>query len=146
MPILEEDGGLVLPESRVIMEYLEERYPDPPLLPADPGERALARLWLERFDALAHAYYDCLWSRRGGSPERVDEELARLDAVLDARPYLAGSAYGLADIGYVPWILRAETRLGFDVRGRHRALARWLDRLAERPAVAAELDLLQRAA
>ena len=145
VPVLEEEGGLVLPESRVIMEYLEERYPEPALLPEDPGERALARLWLERFDRLGDAYYDCLWSRRGGSPERVNEELARLDSALDARPYLAGSAYGLADIGYVPWILRTETRLGLDVR-RHRALARWVDRLAERPAVAAELDLLARAA
>jgi glutathione S-transferase len=145
VPVLEEEGGLVLPESRVIMEYLEERYPQPALLPADPGERALARLWLERFDHLADAYYDCLWSRPGGSAERIHAELARLDAVLEGRPYLAGAAYGLADIGYVPWILRAGTRLGLEVR-RHEALAAWLERLAERPAVAAELDLLARAA
>jgi len=44
VPVYEEDGGLVLPESRVIMEYLEERYPEPPLWPADPSERALGRL------------------------------------------------------------------------------------------------------
>ena len=50
VPVYEEEGGLVLPESRVIMEYLDERYPEPALLPADPAERALARLWLERFD------------------------------------------------------------------------------------------------
>ena len=52
VPVLEEDGGLVLPESLVIMEYLEERYPEPALWPADPAERARAsvdrpvrRLW-----------------------------------------------------------------------------------------------------
>ena len=39
VPVLEEDGWL-LPESAVIMEYLEERYPEPPLLAADPGDRA----------------------------------------------------------------------------------------------------------
>ena len=49
VPVLEEDGW-VLPESAVIGEYLEERYPEPPLLPDDPAERALARLLVFRFD------------------------------------------------------------------------------------------------
>ena len=49
VPILEEHGWL-LPESVVIDEYLEERYPKPPLLPDDPGERAAARLLVFRFD------------------------------------------------------------------------------------------------
>jgi len=67
VPVYEEDGGLVLPESRVIMEYLEERYPEPPLWPADPAERALGRLWLERFDdRLGRAYYA---ARRGDGRE-----------------------------------------------------------------------------
>src|ERR687886_303068 len=57
VPVLEEDGW-VLPESAVIMEYLEERYPEPALLPADPAERALVRLWIERFDdLLGRDYY-----------------------------------------------------------------------------------------
>src|SRR5437879_12788233 len=49
VPVLEE-GAFLLPESAVIMEYLEERYPEPPLLPADPGDRAQVRLAIERFD------------------------------------------------------------------------------------------------
>ena len=58
VPVLEEDGGLILPESPVIMEYLEERFPQPALWPADPAERALGRLWLDRFDArLGDDYY-----------------------------------------------------------------------------------------
>src|SRR3954449_4643009 len=57
VPVLEE-GGWILPESAVIMEYLEERYPEPPLLPADPADRAVARLAVHRFDnALGGAYY-----------------------------------------------------------------------------------------
>ena len=142
VPVLEEDGGFVLPESRVIMEYLEERFPEPSFLPADPAERALARLWLERHDDLTDPYYDLYRGRPSGSPEKVHAELARLDAALVERPWLSGSVYGLADIGYVPWVLRCETGLGLDVRGPHPALARWLERLAERPAVAAEIELL----
>ena len=57
VPVLEEDGW-VLPESAVIDEYLEERYPEPALLPDDPGERAAARLLVFRFDdALGDPYY-----------------------------------------------------------------------------------------
>ena len=56
VPVLEEDD-FVLPESAVIMEYLEERYPEPPLWPADPAERAAGRLLVERFDPLSRPYY-----------------------------------------------------------------------------------------
>jgi len=141
VPVLEEDGGFLLPESRVIMEYLEERFPEPALLPADAAERALVRLAFERFPTLSGPYYDLLRGRPGGSAERVHEQLASLDRALEERPYLSGSVYGLADIGYAPWILRAQTRLGLEVRG-YAGLAGWLDRLAERPAVAAEIELL----
>jgi glutathione S-transferase len=140
VPVYEEDGGLVLPESRVIMEYLEERYPEPPLWPADPAERALGRLWLERFDErLGRAYYAL---RRGseGAREELDAKLAQLDSALEAQPYLAGRAYGLADAGYVPWILRATERLGVELEP-YPALAAWLERVSARPAVAAEREL-----
>src|SRR5438093_5205785 len=50
VPVLEEDT-FVLPESAVINEYLEERYPEPALLPADAADRAAARLAVHRFDA-----------------------------------------------------------------------------------------------
>ena len=138
VPVYEEDGGLVLPESRVIMEYLDERYPEPPLWPADPAERALGRLWLERFDEqLGRAYYT---ARRGDGREELDARLAEFELVLEAQPYLTGREYGLADIGYVPWILRARSNLGVDLEP-HPALSAWLERLSERPAIAAELEL-----
>src|SRR2546428_803191 len=62
VPVL-EDGAFVLPESAVIDEYLNERYPDPPLLPPDPAERGLARVLFFRFDDLSKPYYAL---RRGG--------------------------------------------------------------------------------
>ena len=139
VPVLEEDD-FVLPESAVIMEYLEERYPEPPLWPADPAERAAGRLLLERFDQLSRPYYAL---RRGDEDarERLDAELAGLDSLLAGRPFLTGREFGLADAAYLPWILRAETMLGVDLDA-HPALADWASRAGARPSVAAETALL----
>jgi glutathione S-transferase len=139
VPVLEEDA-FVLPESAVINEYLEERYPEPALWPADAAERSLARLLVFRFDQLSRPYYAL---RRGedGARERLDAELAKLNAVLEAQPFLTGRDYGLTDIAYVPWLVRARDRMGVDL-GRFPALAGWLERLAARPAIAAELELV----
>jgi glutathione S-transferase len=133
VPVYEEDEGLALPESEVIMEYLEERYPEPPLWPADPAERALGRLWLQRFDdRLGDVYYA---ARRGDGREPLDARLADLELALEGRPYLSGSGFGLADIGYLPWILRGLERFGLELGP---ATADWLERCSERPGVAAE--------
>jgi glutathione S-transferase len=137
VPVYEEDEGLVLPESEVIMEYLEERFPEPALWPDDPAERALGRLWLKQFDdRLGNAYYE---ARRGDGHDELDARLAELDRALEAQPYLAGREYGLADIGYVPWILRARVNLGIELDA-FPAVEAWLAGLTERPAVAAELE------
>jgi glutathione S-transferase len=139
VPVLEDDT-FVLPESVVIDEYLDERFPEPPLWPEDPGERALGRLLVFRFDDLSKPYYAL---RRGdeGARGRLDNELRKLDVILEARPFLTGRAYGLADIAYVPWILRARDRMGIDLEP-FAALTDWVERLAARPAVAAELDVV----
>jgi stringent starvation protein A len=138
VPILEEDGGFVLPESLVIMEYLEERFPEPAFWPADPAERAVGRLWLDRFDdRLGDDYY----ALRRGEASELDRRLAELDAAFASQPFLSGRDYGLADIGYVPWILRARSNLGVDLEP-YEALSAWVQRLEERPAIAAELEVL----
>jgi glutathione S-transferase len=139
VPILEEDA-FVLPESAVINEYLEERYPEPALWPADAAERAFGRLLVFRFDQLSKPYY-ALRREEEGAAERLDAELAKLNAMLDAQPYLSGREYGLADIDYVPWLLRARDRMGVDI-GKFAALSGWLERLSERPAIAAELGVV----
>lgn len=134
VPVLEEDA-LVLPESAVIMEYLDERYPEPPLLPADPGERGLARLRVEQFDdLLGDAYYAVRKGDESALPW-LEARLAGLDRALEAQPYLTGRAYGLADIAYLPWVLRIPVDLPPALRG-------WVERLVQRPAVAPELELV----
>jgi glutathione S-transferase len=139
VPVL-ESGGLCLPESAVIMEYLEERFPKPPLLPQDPGARAQARLRIFRFDRLGDPYYAL---RRGdeNAREKLALRLDELDGWLRRDPHLTGADYGLADVAYLPWIVRARQKLVVDL-GRYPALADWLERLSARPAVAAELELV----
>src|SRR3982751_5258604 len=79
VPVLEEDGGFVLPESEVIMEYLDERYPEAALWPRAAAERALGRLRLNRFDDFGDEYYA---ARRGGDDARprLEARLGELDA------------------------------------------------------------------
>jgi glutathione S-transferase len=138
VPVLEEDT-LRLPESAVIMEHLEERFAEPPLLPTEAAERALARLAVWRFDAeFGDDYYA---TRRGdeGGAERFLARLEALDRRLAERPYLGGADYGLADIAWFPWLPRAEAYLGTDLTV-YPAIQDWLGRLAERPAIVVELE------
>jgi glutathione S-transferase len=139
VPVLEEDGR-PLPESALIMEFLEERYPEPALLPSDPADRAFVRLLVFRDDELTDPYYAL---RRGeeGARETFDAALGRLDASLGERPFLGGAEYGLGDIAYVPWVVRARDMLGVDLDG-YPALVDWFARLEARPAIAAETQLL----
>jgi glutathione S-transferase len=139
VPVLEEDG-FVLPESAVIMEYLEQRYPEPPLWPADAAERAAGRLLVFRFDRLSSPYYALRRGDEAARP-RLEERLAELDALLEGQPFLTGREFGLADAAYLPWILRARTNLGVDLANYPR-LEGWVERTAERPSVAAEVELV----
>jgi glutathione S-transferase len=139
VPVIEEDGW-VLPESAVIMEFLEERYPEPRLLAADAAHRALARLWIFRHDDFTKPYYALRRGEDGAAP-RLDAELGKLDAALVRQLWLGGSEYGLADIAYVPWVLRARDMLGVSLAG-FPALAAWLERLVERPSIAMEVDVV----
>ena len=140
VPVLEEDG-LVLPESDVIMEYLEERYPEPPLLPSDAAERALVRLQIARFDVnLGDAYYAF---RRGDAdgPGRLAHCLASFEDNIERW----NNRYGLAEIAYLPWLIRLRDVYGFDL-GPYPSTRARLEQLSERPAVAAELEVAAAAA
>ena len=139
VPVLEEDTFL-LAESAVIDEYLDDRYPDPPLWPADPADRALGRMLVFRFDELSRPYY-AIRRDEDGARERLDAALGTLDSVLQEQEFLSGREFGLADIAYVPWILRARDRMDVDLE-RFPALAEWVGRLEQRSSIAAELDVV----
>jgi glutathione S-transferase len=122
VPVL--DG---LPESEVIMELLEELYPEPALLPADARERARARLLVHRFDD--HLGGDYYAFRRGEANDLVGK-LERLE--------IGQSLY--ADVAYVPWVIRARDMLRLDLPDR---VAAWLAELERRPPIAAEVELVR---
>jgi glutathione S-transferase len=125
VPILE--NGLVLPESEVIMAYLEERFAQAPLLPEDPAARARARLLVHRFDSnLGDDYYAF---RRGDGNDLT----GKLDAL-----ELGASLF--SDIAYVPWVIRARDMLGVELPER---LAASLAELERRPSVAAEVEVVR---
>lgn len=139
VPVLGE-GGWILPESAVIAEFLNERYPEPSLWPDDPGERAAGRLLVFRFDDFSKPYYAL---RRGeeGARKRCEEELGFLDGLLGGMPWLSGRSFGLADIAFLPWLLRARDLLGISLEPWP-ALADWVERACERQSVAAERVLV----
>ena len=125
VPVL--DDGFTLPESEVIMAYLDERYPEPALLPGDLAERARARLLVQRFDEnLGDDYY----AHRRGDENDLVGRLKRLE--------IRQSLF--ADIAYVPWVIRARDMLGVDLPGR---IADWLAELEQRPSVAREIGVVQ---
>lgn len=121
VPVL--DG---LPESSVIMELLEELYPDPALLPGSPADRAKARLQVHRFDVNLGDHY---YAYRRRDPNDLAGKLDALDV---------GQSL-FADIAYVPWVIRARDMLGVDLPDH---LEAWLEELGKRPSVAAEVDVV----
>jgi glutathione S-transferase len=145
VPVL-EDGGLVLAESIAILEYLEERYPEPALLPSDPVQRALARQWmLWSSDYLFPAWKLWMEPRLGAGggdaaaqQSRGHEAMAAhfdvLDARLRGRDWLAG-AYSLADVCYAPFVTTLEFCGLTDLLANRPAVQAWVTRLAARPAV-----------
>jgi glutathione S-transferase len=125
VPILDDE--CVLPESVVIMAYLEDRYPQVPLIAAAPVACARARLLVHRFDDnLGDDYY----AFRRGDPNELAAKLAALE--------VGESLY--SDIAYVPWVIRARDLLGLELPAR---LASWLGELAQRPSVAAEIETVR---
>jgi glutathione S-transferase len=125
VPVLDDDG-FILPESEVILAYLDERYPDRPLLPDAPRPRAEARLAVHRFDdVLGDDYY----AYRRGDQNELEARLQTLE--------LGRSLFEAAC--FAPWVIRAREMLGVSLPGR---LDDQLERLLERPAFAAELEVV----
>jgi len=153
IPVLCDDQ-VSLCDSTVICEYLEDRYPQPPLLPATAAERARAR-WLEEYadtrigDVLIWSLYDQRVIRRFVWGEAADEDrvrralevdipdiLDRLEEALPASGYRFGEI-GLCDVALAAPFRNAEFA-GFRVDpARHPLTAAYLERVLGHPALSA---------
>ena len=136
-------------ESTIIMEYLNDTYPTPPLLPEDSGQRARARVLMHYADNPYESTIATLAGEiilkpmQGGIPDEavVSQATADLNACFDKigqelgnNDYLLESGFSLADIPYVSWSLLFPM-LKVDVPSAK--VDAWLKKLQERPSVKA---------
>ena len=112
--------GRVLYESAMVDQYLDEVFPDRPLMPADPGERVIARIWLHHASTtLPRLWYRALNARpedQAGCSARLLEFLADWEAALHEHggsgPWLFGERCTLPDLFMAPFYERFEPALG----------------------------------
>jgi len=149
VPFLELDGGRRLSESEVIFEYLEDAYPQKPLLPKDPYERAKVRE-LVRFlelhvELVARRMYGDVFFKRPASEEvktAVAKDLAKgvraLRQLVKFDPYIAGKQLTIADCAafvHLPLVsLVGKLGFGRDLLDDWVELKPYLKMLGERPA------------
>ncbi len=149
VPVLELDDGTTLAESGVIVEYLEDAYPQPPLLPREPVARAKVRELLTVIDWHIEIQARRLYRETffGGSVSDevkadVERELARgvraLERLAKWSPYVAGPEFTLADcsaVVHLPLVTMATRKIyGRDVL-EHLDLKPYLRLVGERPSV-----------
>jgi glutathione S-transferase len=156
VPVLVVDGRSLF-DSTIILEFIEDRWPTPPLLPKDPFERARARTIEElcdtQYEAITWGLSEIAWFRRAEG-EQADamrktagEQIGRLNAWLDRQlgdaPWFGGEAFGWADLCAAPFVEGA-ARSGFPPADSSR-LAIWLDQVRARPSVAVTFDQARQA-
>lgn len=104
------DRDLKLYESRIIMEYLDERFPHPPLLPVDPVSRAQARLFMYRVDKDWYSLVDTILSGRKEPGARARKQLAEslttTAPVFSAKPFFMSDEFTLVDCSLAPLLWR----------------------------------------
>lgn len=100
----------VIYESSIITEYLEDAFPNPPLMPKDPAHRALVRLWTywcneifkENLDSYKYSWIKLESEQKLALKDRLLENLKKVDFELNNKPYLLGKDLTLADIHLFP--------------------------------------------
>jgi glutathione S-transferase len=151
MPLL-VDRGRPVPETSIIVEYLQHHHASPgrTLIPPDPAVALEVRLWDRLFDLyvmtpMQALTADLLRAEGDRDPSGVTQARASLmsaydfvDAHLDGRTWVAGPGFSMADCAAAPALFYAVTYVPLAVR--HGRLLAYLDRLMDRASVARAID------
>ena len=134
-PVLVE-RDLVLYQSNIINEYIDDRFPHPQLMPADPVMRARARLMLYRFEQELFYYIAAF----DGSDQKAISEaravltdnLTMLSPIFDKQKFMLGDEFSMLDVAIAPLLWRLEH---FEIRLPKQAasLLKYSERLFSRP-------------
>jgi len=152
-PVLELEDGATIYESTVINEYLEERFPEPAMLPKDPYERARIRMIedttdqylnvaLREFRMAQFEYTPPFLVRKKAedvdhkllelSRVKLHEHLTRLESELAGRSYFGGAMFSLADAALAPPLTASLKLLSVLPDKRYPLIAAWSARVALR--------------
>jgi RNA polymerase-associated protein len=136
LPVLVE-RDLILYEANIINEYIDERFPHPQLMPADPVMRARARLFLFNFEVELFANVDAL---ENGNPKQqekarahVADRLTELAPVFNKQKYMLGDEFSMLDVAISPLLWRLDY-YGIQLPRQAAPLMKYAERIFSRPA------------
>lgn len=141
------DRDLRLYNANVINEYIDDRFPHPQLMPADPGMRARARLMLLEFERDLFCHADELELGRGDNAvarRNIVDGLAQLTPVFARGGYLLGDDLSMLDISVAPLLWRMP-HYRIDMGRDSGAFEGYLRMLFDRPAFREATTLAERA-
>lgn len=143
--LIERD--LVLYDARIIMEYLDERYPHPPLHQMDPVSRANARMLIKRIDQDWYTLLDEILNsgekKSARAKKMLKESLLSAVPVFAARPYFMSDEFSLIDCALAPLLWRLPS-LGIDLPGQTDPIKAYAERIFQREAFQASLSNAER--
>ena len=136
VPVLVE-RELILYEANIINEYIDERFPHPQLMPADPVMRARARLFLHRFEQELFCHLEGLESGVAKNVEKariaVRENLTQISPVFSKQKYMLGDEFSMLDVAIAPLLWRLD-HYGVQLDKDAAPLMKYAERLFSRPA------------
>ncbi|MFT3741704.1 MAG: stringent starvation protein SspA [Gammaproteobacteria bacterium] len=129
------DRDLVLYQSNIIMEYLDERFPHPPLLPVYPVARAKSRLMMYRIEQDWYSLVDRIQGNNKKDSDtarkELEEGLLRLAPVFGDSPYFLSDEFTLVDCSIAPLLWRLP-KLGIPLLARAKPIASYAKRMFKR--------------
>ena len=135
-PVLVE-RDLILYESNIINEYIDDRFPHPQLMPADPVMRARARLFLFRFENELFSNIEALekGSQKVADKARqiVRDSLTQIAPVFNKQKFMLGDEYSMLDVAIAPLLWRLDY-YGIQIPKQAAPLLKYAERLFSRPA------------